>query len=345
MNPFIKTTLSKLNFALGRNPKVEKRKDWRKYVPEPYKAVFTLSADFELAWAWRFAKAAADPLTFALQKARLARRNMPEIITLCEEYNIPVSWATVGHLFLKECNCDGGLPHPGMKRIGHFDNGYWQFSQGDWYKDDPCSNYLEAPEWYCPDLLDKIQKSKVKHEIGCHTFSHIDCRDGVCPPEVFRQELQECQNLARERGFQLKTFIYPAHTVGNLEELPRQGFTNYRTNIGNILGYPVRHASGIWEIKSSFQLEWRVDWSVKYHIQRAKTIIDRAIENNSVCHFWFHPSFNREYLEKVLPKVLEYLDQRREEVMITTMADYVDWLNNKKASNKEEVKLAQRSES
>lgn len=335
MHPLIKTSLSKINFALGRNPKVERCEDYRHYVPEPYKAVFTLSADFELAWAWRFAKGFEDPLQGALKKARLARWNMPDLVALCDQYGVPVTWATVGHLFLESCSCEAGKPHAHMKRIPHFENGYWKFAEGDWYKDDPCSSTREAPEWYCPDLLDLIQNADTAHEIGCHTYSHIDCRDGVCPPEVFRQELQECRKLAKERNVDLKTFIYPAHTVGNLEELPKLGFTNYRSNLGNILGYPVKHPSGLWEIKSSFQLEWRADWSVDYHISRTKTIIDRAIQNNSVCHFWFHPSFEREYLEEVLPAILAYLHERRDELWLTTMAEHVDWLNQKSPVNGE----------
>ena len=327
MHPFIKSSLSKLNFELGRNPKVEQTSNYRKFVPAPYKAVFTLSADFELAWAWRFSKGMENPLEGAKRKARLARWNMPDLIRLCDQYKVPVTWATVGHLFLDSCECKEGKPHPELARLQHFENGYWKFAEGDWYKDDPCSNLREAPEWYCPDLLDLIQQAEVKHEIGCHTFSHIDCRDAVCPPEVFRQELIECRRLAEQRGIDLKTFIYPAHTVGNLHELPALGFSNYRTNLGNVLGYPVHHGNGFWEVKSSFQLEWRKDWSMDYHIYRAKKIIDRAIESKTLCHFWFHPSFKREYLEQVLPAVLEYLNERRDDIWLTTMAEYTDWLN------------------
>lgn len=341
MHPIIKNNLSKLNFALGRNPRVEQCDDYQRFVPESYKAVFTLSADFELAWAWRFAKGFADPLQAALQKAQQARRNMPKLVALCDQYQVPVTWATVGHLFLDACSCQQeGVAHPEMKRIPHFENNYWKFTQGDWYKDDPCTNFKQAPEWYCPDLLDLIQNAKVAHEIGCHTFSHIDCRDGVCPPEVFRQELQACRELAKKRGIDLKTFIYPAHTVGNVQELSKLGFSNFRSNQGNILGYPVKHANGLWEVKSSFQLEWRADWSVEYHISRTKTIIDRAIKNNSVCHFWFHPSFEAQYLEEVVPAVLQHLQERREEIWLTTMAGHVDWLNKHSAvADKSEAML------
>ena len=329
MHPTLKANLSKINFALGRNPTVEKTDQPQQYVPEPYRAVFTLSADFELAWAWRFSKELTNPLQDALEKARQARRNVPLILQYCEQYRIPITWATVGHLFLSDCACVEGQAHSDMKRLEHFENNYWKFDQGDWYKDDPCSDYQTDPEWYCPDLIEAIQASSVEHEIGCHTFSHIDCRDTVCPPEVFRAELQKCRELADAQDVQLNTFIYPAHTVGNLEVLPQEGFTNYRTNVGNVLGYPVRHANGLWEIKSSMQLELRPQWSLDYHVYRAQKVIDRAIKHQSVCHFWFHPSFPTSYLREVFSAVLAYLHNRRDEVHITTMEHYVAWLNNR----------------
>ena len=328
MHPVLKANLSKINFELGRSPAVETTDEPRKYVPRPYRAVFTLSADFELAWAWRFSKQLADPVEDARQKARLARHNVPLILQYCEQYQVPITWATVGHLFLSECRCEEGeLPHADMARLEHFENGYWRFAEGDWYRDDPCTDYQTDPEWYCPDLIEAIQSAPVGHEIGCHTFSHIDCRDAVCPPSVFRAEMRRCQELAEDRGIHLNTFIYPAHTVGNISELPALGFTNYRTNVGNVLGYPVRHANGLWEIKSSMQLEWRPPWSMDYQVYRARKVIDRAIEHQSVCHFWFHPSFPTDYLREVFSEVLAYLHQRRDEVYISTMEKYVDWLN------------------
>ena len=329
MHPFIKAQLSKVNFELGRNPTVEKTDQITKYVPEPHRAVFTLSADFELAWAWRFSKQLAEPVQDAREKARLARHNVPLILQYCEQHQIPITWATVGHLFLSECECVEGQPHADMKRLKHFENNYWKFDQGDWYKDDPCSDYRTDPEWYCPDLIEAIQKSPVDHEIGCHTFSHIDCRDVVCAPDVFRSEMEKCRELAEAQGIQLNTFIYPAHTVGNLEALPQLGFTNYRTNVGNVLGYPVLHDNGLWEIKSSMQLELRPHWSLDYHLYRVKKTIDRAIKYQAVCHFWFHPSFPTNYLQAVFSEVLAYLHLRRDELHITTMGNYVSWLNSR----------------
>ena len=327
MKQSIKSSLSKINFKLGRNPIIERKANYRDYVPEPYQSVFTLSADFELAWAWRFSKGYADPLLGARERARLARRNMPKILKLCDTYQIPVTWATVGHLFLEECQKKDHLPHPELERIPHFENDYWRFTEGDWFQHDPCTNYRQDPEWYCPDLLDQIQNAAVAHEIACHTFSHIDCRDEVCPPEVFATEISQCQKLAHKRDVELKTLIYPAHTVGNLDTLAQSGFTNFRSNIGNQLAYPVKHQNGLWEIKSSYHLELRPYWSDSYQIKRACTVIDRAIENHSCCHFWFHPSFPERYLQQILPDIFAYLHHRRDDMLITTMDKYVDWLN------------------
>lgn len=331
MHPVLKANLSKINFELGRSPTVEKTDRPERYIPEPYRAVFTLSADFELAWAWRFSKQLADPLQDALQKARLARRNVPLILQYCEQYRVPITWATVGHLFLEQCQRTEGQPHADLPRLAHFENDYWRFDRGDWYRDDPCTDYRTDPEWYCPDLIEAIQSSSVAHELGCHTFSHIDCRDGVCPPEVFRAEMTKCQELAQAQDIHLNTFIYPAHTVGNVRELHGLGFTNYRTNVGNVLGYPVRHDDGLWEIKSSMQLEWRPQWSMRYHVYRAKKVIDRAIRHRSVAHFWFHPSFPTDYLREVFAEVLAYVDQRRDALYVTTMEGYVDWLQQTEA--------------
>jgi peptidoglycan/xylan/chitin deacetylase (PgdA/CDA1 family) len=212
-------------------------------------------------------------------------------------------------------------------RLPHFESPFWKFDQGDWFKDDPCTDYKTNPEWYAPDLIKMILESKVKHEIGSHTFSHIDCRESVCSQEVFRSELAKCIEVAGNYNIKLKSFVFPGHTFGNFDVLPEMGFTSYRTNYRNILGYPIKKNNGLWEHESTAELDLRSTWSDKYQIYRYKKIIDRAVSNNAVCHFWFHPSFNPEFRKKILPSVLEHIDKRRDSLFITTMGEYTDWLN------------------
>ncbi len=327
----IKPVLSKLNFAIGRNPVTEKTENFRNFIPEPFKAVVLISADFELSWAWQFAKHTKYPLEKALKNARQERENVPVFLGLCEQYNIPITWATVGHLFLESCKRSNGLAHPELLRLNNLENEFWLFGGKDWFENDPCTDFLTSPEWYCPDLIQLILKSKVKHEIGSHTFSHIDCRDIVCSVNVFDSEITACKIEAEKLGIQLKTFVHPAHTIGNIERLSYHGFTSFRTDYKNALGYPFRHPSGIWEIKNTAALYYRKEWTLKYHIYRYKKIIDRAIRSNTVCCFWFHPSVEAFFIDEVFKELFDYLNRNRSDVWISTTADYIDWLNSKSA--------------
>ncbi len=326
--PFLKSLLSKINFELGRNPVIEKG-DCDKFIPSGYKSVVTLTADFELAWAWRYSKSVADPLKRALEKAKTARGNLPLMLELCDRFDIPVTWATVGHLFLTSCSPEKGKIHPDIVRLKNFENEYWHFSGADWFDHDPCTNVNEAPYWYGPDLIKKIIDSKVKHEIGCHTFSHIDCSDNICPPEVIESELIKCKELAKASGIDMKSFVHPGHTIGNLEMISKSGFTSYQTD-KNVLSYPVLQ-NNIWELKRTMELAWREDWSANYHIYRYKKIISKAVRSNTVCNLWFHPSMSPKFVNEVMPAVFEYLEtlKRSKDVCLLTVGDYISHLNFK----------------
>ncbi len=323
----MKSYLSKLSFEVGKNPKVEKIANAKNLIPKPYKSVLMISADFELAWAFRYTKTQKDPVANALEKARLARKNFPGLIQLCDKYNVPITWATVGHLFLDSCVKDNGVPHKHLERLNHFESPYWKFDNGDWFKDDPCSNIKEDPEWYATDLIDMIINSKVNHEIGSHTFSHIDCRESVCTPEVFKLELEECKKMASTKNIDLKSFVFPGHTIGNIDHLAELGFTSYRSNFVNTLGYPVQRPDKLWEHKSTVEFDIRPNWSMKYHVYRYKKIVDRAIKNGTNCHFWFHPSMPHQFLTDIMPALFEHIDKRRDEIWPTTMGEYTNWLN------------------
>ena len=324
----LKPLLSKINFFLRRSPKIETCKDPSRFIPQKYKAVLLISADFELSWAWQYAKGNPEPLTYALEMAYTERNNIPQIVKLCEEYDIPITWATVGHLFLEKCTRENGSSHPEIPRLRKLENDYWRFEKDDWFEHDPCTDYRQAPAWYCPDLIEQIISSPVAHEIGCHTFSHIDCRDEICPPALLKAELEECKRLAGRMGLELKSFVHPGHTIGNLDVLAQEGFTNFRTDYRNVLGYPKKHANGLWEFEQTAEFVLRKGWSIDYHIHRYRTIIRRAMESNTVCVLWFHPSFDPEVVEEILPKVFGYVDQNRDKLFVATHSEYINWIMN-----------------
>jgi len=313
---------------MGRNPVIEKpRKDYRNFIPHPYDGVVLISADFELAWAWRFDRLNPDPLNNSLVLARRERSNIPKLIELSEKFGIPVTWGTVGHLMLEECKNTGPVPHPELERFPYFENEYWKFNKGDWFDDDPCSSLSTAPEWYAPDLIKLILGSKEGHEIGCHTFSHISCSDAICKPGVLNGELKASQMAASPFGINLESFIFPGHTMGNYDTIRAAGFTSIRTNFINTLGYPYLHPNGLWEHKSTMELGYNKIFSVKQNLRRYKTIIDKCISNHQVCNFWFHPSFDEININTILPEVFKILQANNRRLWITTMKNYTNWVN------------------
>lgn len=327
MKDKIKARLSKIKFCLGISPIVDKTADFQMFIPEPYSSVVLISADFELAWAWLYSRGFHNSFSVSIQKAKQERANIPGIITLCEQYNIPITWATVGHLFLESCKKEGHSAHVDMPRLNHFENQYSKFSGLDWYEYDPCTNFETDPEWYCPDLINIIKDSKVKHEIACHTFSHIDCRDGICSRDVMRAELRKCKELAKKIGLQLSSFVHPGHTIGNLDVLKEEGFTNFRTDYRNVLGYPKKHLNGLWELEQTTEFHLRKEWSAEYHAFRYIEMVKRSMKTNTVCVFWFHPSLDPVFIHEIWPQVFRFLNSVRDKVWITTHEEYINFLN------------------
>ena len=326
----IKNFLNKLNFSLGNKPRVlPHSKNVRdRFIPHPYRTVLIISCDFELIWAWKFAKEINCDLAKARMRAAEERENFSLVLELSKVFNIPITWATVGHLFLESCTNEGGLPHKDMPRLSYFKNKYWKFVKGDWFDGDPCCNWQNALEWYAPDLIKKIIDSGIKHEIACHTFSHIDCRNKICPEEVFRKELQKYKEVASKYGIPLKSFVFPGNLIGNVKVLKEEGFASYRVD-KDILGFPQRDKYGLWEIPTTAEIgPYPYNWGLDYYIKRYKTILENASEYGRLCHFWFHVSTDREFLKKSLFDLFNFIDKKREHIYITTIKDYVQFLEN-----------------
>ena len=316
------------------DPLIEHRDDWRMFVPEPYSAVVLIQADFEMAWAWRWSRRFGGNIRGALDKARQERINIPLILDLCDRYKIPVTWATVGHLLLESCRRQNGKAHPDIPQLPKFENEFWKYNGKDWFEHDPGSDAARDPEWYAPDLIGDILSRETKHEIGCHTFSHIDCRDAVCSPGIMRSELQECKKLAKNLGMELRSFVHPGHTIGRLDVLAEEGFTNFRTDYRNVLGYPKKHDNGLWEFEQTAEFVYRREWSLDYHINRYITIIKRAIKSNTICVLWFHPSIDPPVIGEILPEVFRFLAEKMDKILVSTYGNFVDSLCRKDQNDK-----------
>lgn len=309
----LKCLLSRAVFSLTDKPSVTAPDGFARvrHAGGP-KGGLVISADLELAWGWRYSKKLEDPLKMALQ----ARGNLPRLIRTFEEYRIPVTWATVGHLMLSSCN---GRSHSWMRRIPYFENKRWLFDHGDWFEHDPCTSWEKARAWYAPDIVEAILDSRAGHEIGCHTFSHIDMSDEKCPREVAEDEIRACVDAAAEWGLTLKSFVFAGGTYGNFEVLEEYGFTNYRRKLAHDLSYPGFDEQGLVVLPSSAELnDDGCGWSRDYHINRLIKYLDRATRTRTVCHFWFHPSMVPWFVYDVLPPVMRHAATLRDKGVLWT---------------------------
>ena len=307
LNDRQKGWLSRLAFALTSRPLV--RKDIISPAlkfPNKEKGGLIISADFEMAWAWRYTKTGSD----CRQKGGAERQNLPKILKLLEQYTIPITLAIVGHLFIEGCKPGD---HDWMARIPHFDD-HWKFTEGDWFDHDPYSDYTTAPEWYAPDLIQLILDSRVCHEVSSHTFSHIDFSYKNCPLQVAEDEIIACQKAAEPFGINLKSMVFPGGTWGNIEVLKKHGFLIYRKRCDFELAYPYRDEYGLLVSSSSGCLEHNVNygWSADYFVNRLKKYIIKAITTGVIAHLWFHPSLNPYFLDNIFPRFFEFASRQRE---------------------------------
>lgn len=323
--------IDRLRYALGALPRVRKAQPADSlpgpFPPPPYKACLVVSADLELAWAWRYVRDIDNPIGYARLQAEATRRNFDPLLALFDRYEVPVTWAVVGHLFLERCDRVGARAHSDLTRLPYFENEYWRFQSGDWFDGDPGTNYRSDPDWYGPDLIDAILHSKMKHEIACHSFSHIDFSDGICPARVADGELEKCEDIAREWRVRMNSLVFPANLVGNLEALGRHGITAYRLRTGYELDVPRLDAFGLWQIPGDVQWEKPYGWSAESWIGALKRCVDRALDTGTLFHLWFHPSCERVNVDQVFPHVLEHIAARRDDLWVTTMAGLVDYLS------------------
>jgi len=315
-----KGVLTKFLIESGLKPKVNRRVD------SPFKkGIIVFSADFEMAWAFRFSKSLSQS---AVEKGLTERKNIPVLLDLFERYNMPITWATVGHLFLSECKeGSDGLPHSEMPRPGFFENRNWSFDSGDYYQHDPGSDYKTDPAWYASDLIDKIISSEINHEIGCHTFSHMDFTYQNCPEPLADAELDICLKLAAKKGITLKSMVFPGGTFGNFESLKEKGIECYRKPMKYHIDLPYIDSLGLVAIPSSLGLDKdHYGWSKEFHLKMIRNYLEKAAKYKLVCHFWFHPSMDLWYLDNVMPEVIKMVAKYRDssKIEVITMGQLTD---------------------
>ena len=147
---------------------------------------------------------------------------LSDLLDVFDRYEVPATWAIVGHLFLTGCEQRGGRAHPEIIRPDYA----WR--DEDWFVDDPCEPATLTSKWYAPDLVDEIRGRSTPHEIASHGFSHVMIGAEGCSAEAFDSELRAATGAALPFDVQLRSFVYPRNSVGHQHVLRRHGYVAYR---------------------------------------------------------------------------------------------------------------------
>lgn len=325
------------------------------------KGTFLLTVHVELAWGFiervRIEK-------WCLRAAEKVRDIMGPLLKLVRDYEIPVTWAVLGHLFLDHCKCDR-CPHPDMPRPNY------SWFKGDWYKFDPCSNVRDAPVWYGKDIVQKLfdfaEDNLVEQEIGCHSFSHQMFGDPGCSEELARAEIDKCLALMKIYGISPKTFAFPLGSVGYTNLLKEKGFAAFCSDIPNIVKPPSlerspqnvfrKYASlgielmnyyllqpppvavpkqvlpGLWDVPNSMCFNKKRNVSMDLVVLKAKKGIERAVRERKCFHMFTHlHNFGVDSISvlRSFEDVLSYADKKRKKgkLQIATVRKLVEIMEN-----------------
>lgn len=290
-----------------------------------------ISVDAELGWGFHDV---AEPPAERIEAARDGWRSL---VGLFERYEVPATWAVVGHLF--EEGCDGHhAEHPAAP-------GWFEAERTRW---------ANRPDLrFGGDVLDALLEADVGHDIGSHTYSHVVATADWVTREVFDADVEMSVEAAERRGVETSSFVYPRNYVARHEVLAENGIRAYRgernlpdssvERLVDKLGpavspervrlvEPSVDEFGMVEVPPSLYL-YGFEGPVVTVLDRLWTDpmlahavrgIDQAADRDGIFHLWFHPNnlVDGFAIDRVA-SVLSHLDRTRREtdLRVETMAD------------------------
>ncbi len=175
----------------------------------PEAGTVVLSIDAELLWGFH------DLDDVPWDRVDSARESWLAALDIFETHDVPATWAVVGYLMLETSASEPG-DHPAGE---------------EWLARDVVeSDTSDTPDsyWFGRDLVDAIRDSGVDHEIGSHSFSHVEFGRSSTTAEVAEAELRYSREVAGEKGLDPTAFVFPRNNIGHRGLLAEHGFDCYR---------------------------------------------------------------------------------------------------------------------
>lgn len=195
------------------------------------KGIFTISLDFELHWG------VSHRLDVEEYKDNLngTREAITKMLQLFSEYEIHVTWATVGFLFADnklEINtyCPSQKPNFLNRRFNNYK-----------LLDQIGENEDNAPFHYASSVIQEIAKTPFQ-EIASHTFSHLfTLEDGVQGSD-FEKDIISAKTIAKDKNYKVKSIVFPRNQYNNeIIEISNKHGLIYRGNPNYFYHNPMKY--------------------------------------------------------------------------------------------------------
>jgi peptidoglycan/xylan/chitin deacetylase (PgdA/CDA1 family) len=182
---------------------------------------FVISLDFELFWGVR------DKRTIESYGKNIkgVREVIPALLSLCNEFDVRITFSTVGFLFAKNrTELQNYLP-----------------AEKPAYADARLSPYPDIPHTGTDEYEDpyhfgyslvKLIEAEPQHEIGTHTFSHYYCLEPGQTITSFTEDLRAAKRIAEKENLNVRSLVFPRNQFNEtyLEACKAEGIESYRGN-------------------------------------------------------------------------------------------------------------------
>lgn len=284
------------------------------------------SLDAELGWGFHDLE---NPPT---ERVESGRRGWNVMLELLDEFDVPATWAVVGHLMLE--SCDGThADHPAP-------SGWFEREREEWRDREDLR--------FGRDLVTDVLEADVDHEFASHSFSHVMFGDPETDHELAVAELERATEIAAEWDQSVDSFVYPRNDIGHRDVLAEYDVSAYRgasptrDGVRGVFDSTVRDRSmlvepeideyGMVNVPASmflFGFEGPARtvaesiWTDPM-LELARRGIDEAARSDGVFHIWLHPNnLTSKRDDRRMRAILDYLERRRSETDLTveTMHD------------------------
>ncbi len=183
------------------------------------KGHFVISLDYELHWGFFDHRSIDGYYENLINVENVINR----LVILSDQYNIKLTFATVGFLFAKDKA--ELIAYSPKNKPQYIDKKLDPYSLFDKIGE----NEIEDPFHYANSIVQKINMNS-NHEIGTHTFSHYYCNEIGQSLNQFEDDLLAAKNIAKSKGVNLESIVFPRNMVRQqyLEICYKHNIKSYR---------------------------------------------------------------------------------------------------------------------